>query len=130
MRVPELKLDDRLLRAMRGGPEALPRDLARLRSYLRLIAGLLEEKATEVESNWAQACAAAAELDTLQALEATVAERAIAVEAVDLGDVRVKLEIWRALVEGAPDGDLSLAHNRLILSIECDIARLARKLGG
>lgn len=124
-----LRLDDRLVRAMRGGPEALPQDLARLRSYLLLILGLLEEKATELEPDWTQACGAAAEIETLQALEATVAERAIGLEATDLGDVRVKFEIWRALAASAPDGDMSLPHNRLALSIEADVARLERKLG-
>ena len=73
----DLKLDDRLTRAMRGGAAALPGDLALLRSYLRLIAGLLEEKATDLEQDWGQACAAAAEIETLHGLEGSVAERAI-----------------------------------------------------
>lgn len=120
------KLDDRLVRAMRSGPAALPEDLAQLAAYLRLVAGLLEEKATEVEPDWAQACAAAAEIETLHGLEAAVAERAIGVPAEDLGGVRSKLEIWRALADSAPDGDMSLAHNRLILSIEADLRRLER----
>lgn len=121
---PGWKLDDRLVRAMRGGPQALPEDLALLRSYLRLIEGLLAEKADEVEADWPQALAAAAEIETLQGLEAAVAERAIGVPAGDLDDVCAKFEIWRALAQGAPEADMSLAHNRLVLSIEADILRL------
>lgn len=120
------KLDDRLVRAMRGGPEALPQDLGLLVAYLRLLAGLLEEKATEIEPDWAQACFATAEIQTLHRLEAAVAERAITVRAEDLSGVRSKLEIWRALAAGAPDSDMTQAHNRLILSIDADLMRLQR----
>lgn len=124
----DLKLDDRLMRAMRGGPAALPEDLALLRSYLRMIASLLEEKARDLEPDWRQACAAAAEIETLQGLEGAVAERAIGVQASDLEDVRVKLEIWRFLVQASFDEEMSQSHNRLVLSIEADILRLQRGL--
>ena len=67
---------------------------------------LLAEKAAELEPSWEQACAAAAEIVTLQDLETTVAERAIAVRAESLKDVRAKLAIWRALAPGAEDGDM------------------------
>jgi hypothetical protein len=122
----DLKLDDRLTRAMRGGAAALPGDLALLRSYLRLIAGLLEEKATDLEHDWGQACAAAAEIETLHGLEGSVAERAIGVRSRDLEDVRVKLEIWRMLVQGLEDEEMASTQNRLVLSIEADLDRLQR----
>ncbi len=120
------KLDNRLVSAMRAGPDALPEDLGLLVAYLRLLAGFLEEKANELEPDWAQACAATAEIETLHRLEAAVAERAISVPADDLAGVRAKLEIWRALAAGAPDSDMSQAHNRLILSIDADLMRLQR----
>lgn len=123
---PDGKLDDRLMRAMRAGAEALPEDLARLRSYLRMIEGLLAEKAGELEPDWSEALAAAAEVETLQGLEAAVAERAIAVPAGDLEGLHAKFEIWRALLPGAPDWDPAHAHNRLVLSIAADILRLRK----
>lgn len=120
------KLDDRLVRALREGASALPEDLTRLRAYLRMIDALLAEKAAEVEPTWALACAAAAEIETLQTLEAAVAERAIATNARDLGEVRAKLEIWRALAAGAADGDMTSPRNRLVMSVEADLERIAR----
>jgi hypothetical protein len=120
------RLDDRLVRALREGAGALPEDLTLLRAYLRLIEGLLAEKAVEIEPSWIQSCAAAAEVETLQRLEEAVVERAIAVRAADVDAVRVKLEIWRALAAGEPEGDLSAPRDRLILSIEADLARLCR----
>jgi hypothetical protein len=119
------KLDDRLVRAMRQGASVLPEDLTLLRAYLRMIDGLLAEKAAEVEPSWAQACAAAAEVETLQTLEAAVTEKAIAVRSRDLDDVRAKLDIWRALAAGA-ESDLSSPRDRLILSIEADLSRIGR----
>jgi hypothetical protein len=120
------KLDNQLVRALHEGAEALPGDLAELRSYLRLIEALLTEKAAELEPSWQQACAAAAEITTLQTLEITVAERAIAVRAKTLAEVRAKLAIWRALAPGAQDGDMRTPRNRMILSIEADLERLSR----
>jgi hypothetical protein len=119
-------LDDRLVRALREGKQVLPGDLGQLRAYLRLIAGLLAEKAEEVEADWEQACLSAAELDTLQTLEAAVAERAITVRSNTLDEVRSKLEIWRALAAGDEDCDLRDPRNRLILSVEADLERLVR----
>ena len=124
MTVTERHLDISLLRAMREGTSALPPDLGKLRGYLRMIGALLEEKARELEPSWEQACAAAAEIATLQDLEASVAERAIAVRADRLDHVRSKLAIWRALAAGSDDGDLCSPRNRLILSIEADLERL------
>jgi hypothetical protein len=121
-------LDDRLVRALREGKQVLPADLGQLRSYLRLIAGLLAEKADEVEADWEQACLAAAELDTLQTLETAVAERAITVRSDTLDEVRSKLEIWRALAAGDEDCDLRAPRNRLILSVEADLERLMRAM--
>jgi hypothetical protein len=119
------KLDYRLFRAIRRGPGELPGDLDTLRGYLRTIAVLLHEKATEVEPTWEEACAATAEIAALQSLEATVAERAIGVRARSLDEVRAKLAIWRALGPGAQDDEPSAPRNRLILSVEADLARLA-----
>jgi hypothetical protein len=121
-------LDDRLVRALREGKQVLPADLGQLRSYLRLIAGLLAEKSEEVEADWEQACLAAAELDTLQTLETAVAERAITVRSDTLDEVRSKLEIWRALAAGDEDCDLRAPRNRLILSVEADLERLMRAM--
>lgn len=120
-------LDDRLVRALREGALALPGDLTVLGRYLATIDRLLEEKAQELEPNWAQALAAAAEIETLQTLEGAVVQRASEVEAEDLSEIRAKLAIWRALVAGSPDGDLASPCNRLILSVERDLERLSRR---
>ncbi|MBP7002336.1 hypothetical protein [Amaricoccus sp.] len=120
------KIDDRLLRAMRQGAAALPEDLTLLRAYLRMIDALLAEKATELEPSWSQACEAAAEVETLMALEAAVTEKAIGVRARNLEDVRAKLEIWRALAAGASECDMSSPRDRLVLSIEADLGRIGR----
>jgi len=123
----ETRFDDPLVRALRQGAEALPDDLGQLRGYLRIIDGLLAEKAAELEPNWAQASAVAAETHTLHMLEGAVAERAIAVRAADLIEVRSKLALWRALAAGASDGDLATPRSRLILSIEADLERLCAR---
>ena len=123
------KLDNRLVRALREGADALPGDLGELRGYLRLIESLMAEKARELEPTWNQACASAAEILTLQTLESTVAERAIAVRAGSVAEVRAKLAIWRALAPGAEDDDLRTPRNRLILSVEADLQRLSRTEG-
>lgn len=120
------KLDDRLVRALREGASALPEDLTRLRAYLRMIDALLAEKAAEIEPSWTLACAAAAEVETLHTLETAVAERAIATHARDIGEVRAKLEIWRSLAAGAADGDMASPRNRLVMSVEADLERIAR----
>jgi hypothetical protein len=125
--VTEQHLDINLLRAMREGTSALPADLGKLRGYLRMIGALLEEKARELEPSWEQACAAAAEIATLQDLETSVAERAISVRAESLEQVRAKLAIWRALVSGGEDGDLRSPRSRLVLSIEADLERLSNR---
>jgi len=117
-------LDVQLVRAIREGTAALPGDLDRLCAYMSLIAGLLEEKANELEPSWEAACVAATEIETLQVLESTVAERAVGTSADTLRAVRSKLAIWKALSEGA-DEDLDTPRNRLILSIEDDLRRLA-----
>jgi hypothetical protein len=125
--VTEQYLDINLLRAMREGTSALPSDLGKLRGYLRMIGSLLEEKARELEPSWDQACAAAAEISTLQELEVSVAERTISVRAESLEQVRAKLAIWRALASGGEDGDLRSPQSRLILSIEADLERLSAR---
>jgi hypothetical protein len=121
------KLEMELMRAVRGGSSVLPEDLGRLRGYLRMIGTLLEEKANELEPSWEQACAAAAEIRTLQELEQSVAERAIAIRAQTVDEVRSKLAIWRAI---APDCDCDddSPRNRLVLSVEADLERIGREL--
>ena len=93
---------------------------------MRMIDTLLAEKAAELEPSWEQACAAAAEIETLQNLEVAVAERAIAIRAGSLDTVRGKLAIWRALGPGSDDDHMCTPRNRLILSVEADLERLNR----
>ena len=121
------KLDYRLVRALREGTEALPGDVGELRGYLRMIESLLEEKASELEPAWDTACATAAEIETLLNLELAVAERAITVQATTLEQVRGKLAIWKALGPDTDDSDMLSPRNRLVLSIDEDIARIARR---
>lgn len=121
------RVDDRLMRALREGPEVLPDDLNRLYAYLMLIGGLLAEKATEHEPDWRLAEAAGAEIETLQDLEAAVAGRAVGVRADCLGSVLTKLAIWQALEPSAEEaGDYSL-RDQLIWSVRSDIEKLVRK---
>ena len=122
----EPKLDYRLVRALREGTDVLPGDIGELRAYLRMIASLLEEKAHELEPAWDLTCAAAAEIETLLTLERTVAERAIAIRATSIDMVRGKLAIWRTLGPDSEDCDIDSPRNRLILSVDEDLARLAR----
>jgi hypothetical protein len=123
-------LDNRLARALCEGAEVLPDDLAQLAQYLRLIDGLLAEKAMEHEAALAQVDESAAEIECLQVLEATVAERAISNRAGGLEEILAKLEIWRALAAGAEPsgehGDRGSQRDRLVLSVEADIVKLAR----
>lgn len=119
------KLDVQLVRALREGAGALPADLERLRAYIALIEHLLEEKASELEPSWAAACDVAAEIETLHALEDTVAERAIGVEAATLLGLRAKLAIWKVLSAHVED-DSGAARNRLILSIGDDLDRMVQ----
>ena len=118
------RLDYRLVRALRQGTDALPDDVAELRGYMRMIGMLLAEKAAELEPSWEQACAAAAEIETLQNLEVAVAERAVTIRAESLETVRGKLAIWRALGP-ASDDEMRSPRNRLILSVEADLERLS-----
>jgi hypothetical protein len=113
-----------LILALRQGAAALPDDLDRLCTYMSLIGRLLEEKANELEPTWEAACAAAAEIETLQLLETTVAERAAGTGADTLRAVRNKFAIWKALALGADD-DFDTPGNRLILSIDDDLHRMA-----
>lgn len=106
--------------------EDLPFDLALLGDCLRTIGTLLEEKAVELEPSWRDALAAAAEIETLLALEAAVAERAIAIPARSTADVRAKLAIWKALGADPDEADADpRAHrDRLVHSIDADLAHL------
>jgi hypothetical protein len=116
------KLDDRLLNAMGAGATALPEDMERLRGYMRMIQGLLGEKAEDLEATWAASCATDAEIVTLQELEAAVIERTVGIRAASLGEVIAKLEIWKALAEDCADG----LRDRLVLSALDDLTAIAR----
>ena len=124
----EPKIDYLLVRALRDGSQALPGDIRALRGYLTMIGTLLEEKATELEPSWEQACAVAAEIETLQALELAVAERAIALPADSIEAVRGKLAIWQALGPEADECPES-PRSRLIRSVQADLERLSRGAG-
>ena len=119
-------IDYKLVRAMREGADALPADIGCLQGYMRMIEGLLEEKACELEPSWEAACAIANEIETLHALETAVAERVIAICADSIDAVRGKLSIWRTLGAGSDDSDERSPRNRLILSVDADLERMAR----
>jgi hypothetical protein len=120
-------LDNGLVRALRGGHAALPECPRRLAGYLRTIERLLAEKAREHEPNWDEACAAAKEIETLQALATAVAERVIALRGQDLPAVLAKLALWRDLAPaGEDDACARDLRDRLILSVEADLVRLDR----
>jgi hypothetical protein len=116
------KLDDRLLNAMGAGATALPEDMERLGGYMRMIQGLLCEKAEDLEATWSASCASDAEIVTLQELEAAVIERTVGIRAASLGEVIAKLEIWKALADDCSDG----LRDRLVLSVLDDLLAIAR----
>lgn len=119
-----------LTRALNEGVRALPEDLGQLVEYLRFIEDLLREKAQEHEPNWDLVEASGAEIETLQRLEATVVDQAVLLRADTLEAVLLKFEIWRGLGqagEGADgDGGKASPRDRLMLSAEADLVRLAR----
>lgn len=123
-------LDDRLVRALSEGMRALPEDLEQLAGYMRLLDGLLWERANEHEDTWRQLAASAAEIETLLGLQTAVADRAIAMRAETLPAVLMKFEIWRGLGAGAEDKDAATdwmaPRERLVRSIEADLARIVR----
>lgn len=121
-------LDYHLVRAIREGGAALPADFGKLLGYLRMIERLLHEKASEVESTWEEACESAAQIETLLALEVTVAERAIALRAETLAAVRSKIAICNALGPGCDEEDTTTPRNRMIRSLDADIRDLGRLL--
>ena len=130
METRRLRVDDQLLRALREGPDALPMDLNRLHGYLHLISGLLTEKAQEHEPDWAQALAAAAEIETLQDLERAVAEKAVDVPARTLWAVLSKLAIWESLGPCGEEACSTSQRDRLIDSVRADLERIARGSAG
>lgn len=124
----DCNLDMQLVRALKEGAAALPRDLERLRSYMLLINALLKEKAGDLEPSWEACCEAASEIETLQALERNVAERAIVTKADTLSGVRAKIAIWKVLSVEV-DEDMDGPRSQLILSVEDDLRRLAVRAG-
>ena len=118
------RFDNGLIRVLQAGGGELPPDFALLGDCLHTLGILLAEKATELEPSWSDALAVAAEIETLLALEAAVAERAIAIPATTTAELRAKVAIWRALGEGEAEADPDSACGRLLLSIDADLARL------
>ena len=118
------KFDNGLMAALRSGVGELPNDLGALADCLETIAVLLAEKANELEPSWGEALAAAAEVETLLELEAAVAERVIGVRAASLAEVRRKIAIWQTLADGCDEACADPFRDRLIDSIDADLARL------
>lgn len=117
------RLDERLLAALRSERD-LPGDLAALGDCLQTVGVLLAEKASELEPSWGEARAIAAEIETLLTLEDAIAERACAIRAGSLGELRAKFAILRALDDGGPAADAGAGRDRLIRSIGDDLDRL------
>ncbi|MFO1141107.1 MAG: hypothetical protein U1E59_01755 [Amaricoccus sp.] len=108
--------------------DALPADIGCLQGYMRMIEGLLEEKASELEPSWEAACAIATEIETLHALETAVAERVIAMRALTASTPCAGSSRYGARsVAGADDSDERSPRNRLILSVDADLERMARR---
>lgn len=127
-----LEFDTRLARAMQEGPEVLPGDAGLLTGYLDMIAVLLADHAAERHDSLSDALETEAEIAGLLALEELVAERAVSLRAETIAGVLGKLRIWRRLDSGeescdAEDGRAS-ARDRLVLSVEADLVRMAREL--
>lgn len=117
------KIDNGLVGALLAGAGELPTELGALGDCLDTIARLLAEKASELEPSWSDALVAAAEVETLLALEAAVTARAVTVRAGNLDDVRAKLGIWRVLAAAADPETLS-PRDGLVLSIADDLDAL------
>lgn len=127
-----LEFDTRLARALHEGPEVLPADSGLLTGYLDMIAALLADHATERHESWAMALEAEAEIADLLALEEVVAERAVSLRAETIDGILGKLRLWRRLESdeesaAAEDGRASV-RDRLVLSVEADLSRIARAL--
>jgi hypothetical protein len=110
------------MRVLRGGAEAMPADLERLRTYLTMARELLAEKANEIEPTWALACEAAAEVETLHRLERQVVERTASVPAANLRDVLIKLDVWAEQAFTAEDD--ALPRDAIVRSVRRDLERL------
>lgn len=125
-----IEFDTRLARALQEGPEVLPGDAEALTGYLDMIAGLLADHASERQGSWSMAVEAASEVADLLALEEVVAERAISLRAENVESVLQKLRIWRRL--DSDDGECddedgrATVRDRLVLSVEADLTRMAR----
>jgi hypothetical protein len=122
MYVEEVSLDGGLMRALRGGAEAMPADLERLRAYLTMTRDLLAEKASEIEPTWALACQAAAEVETLHRLERQVVEKTASVPATNLREVLIKLDVWAEQASTAEDD--ALPRDAIVRSVRRDLERL------
>jgi hypothetical protein len=117
-------VDRRLMRALQEGCDALPEDLDALHGYLMLISELLSEKGDEFEPCWSLALAGAAQLQTLQDLEALVARKAAQVRAGCLAQVLRKLAIWEALEPGGEEEEEIALRDSLVHSVRLDLQLL------
>lgn len=111
-----------LMAVLKQGACALPDDLGLLHGYMKLIAGLLAEKAHENQPTLALENAAGAEIETLLRLEALVAARVSEAECQTYACLRAKLDIWNAMT--APDSD-EIPRELIVRSVRADVTRLA-----
>lgn len=107
-----------LLSVMEEGQAALPDDLGMLNGYMRVITGLLAEKAQENQPTLALENAAAAEIETLLTLETLVAVKTAQVTCATLECLRSKLDIWDAIGRDC-DGDLP--REAIVQSVRNDL---------
>lgn len=119
-------IDDGLMRVLRGGVNEMPDDLTRLHAYLKLVAGLLAEKATEHEPTWEMVRQSAAEIETLHDLEFQVGEKAADVPATNLYGVLTKLMIWETLSGSCSGGDEPSVSDDLVRSVRKDLETIVR----
>ena len=130
MTVVGLEFDTRLARALQEGPGVLPADATVLTGYLDMIAELLADHAAVWQESLAEAEESGSEIADLFALQDVVAERAISLRAESVGEVLEKLRIWRRLHSDeecrAEEDGRATPRDRLVLSVEADLARIAR----
>lgn len=113
-----------LITVLHHGAAALPEDLGQLRGYLRLISGLLAEKAQENQQTLALENAAAEEISLLLDLEALVAAKAAEVSCKGYSCIQAKLDIWDAIEPPDPE---PCPRDTIVQSVRGDVARLAAR---
>lgn len=113
-----------LLAVLQHGTAALPEDLGMLKGYMRVIAGLLAEKACENQPSLALENAAAAEIEILLNLETLVAEKTAAVACKSLECLRSKLDIWDVMEPACSD---DLPREAIVQSVRSDVVRMTHR---